>query len=78
MCVKGRLVLLIFVFVLQAEWEKVFSEASLTLVAVRRSFYGSALFLCRLKSQNKQSVHLPVDGTDFLWVEKIKVSFIDL
>lgn len=67
-----------YLFVLQAEWEKVFSEASLTLVAVRRSFYGSALFLCRLKSQRKPSVYLPVDGTDFLWVEKLKVSFVDL
>lgn len=69
-------VLLMFVFVLQAEWEKVFSEASLTLVAVRRSFYGSALFLCRQKPENKQSLYLPVDGTDFMWVEKLKVGFI--
>ncbi|KAM4715440.1 fatty acid synthase isoform 2-T2 [Anableps anableps] len=56
----------------QAEWEIMFSEANLTLVAVRKSFYGSVLFLCRCKSSRKQSVYLPVDSTDFLWVEKLK------
>ncbi|KAM4525063.1 fatty acid synthase isoform 2-T2 [Odontesthes bonariensis] len=57
----------------QAEWEKVFSEASLTLVAVRKSFCGSALFLCRRQSLGKQPVYLPVDNTDCKWVETLKV-----
>lgn len=57
----------------QAEWEKVFSEASLSLVAVRKSFYGSALFLCRCRSPSKQPIFLPVDGTDYKWVETLKV-----
>uniref|UniRef100_A0A3Q1KE57 Fatty acid synthase n=1 Tax=Anabas testudineus TaxID=64144 RepID=A0A3Q1KE57_ANATE len=57
----------------QAEWEKVFTEASLNLVAVRKSFYGSALFLCRCRSPSKQSIFLPVDSTDYKWVEKLKV-----
>ncbi|KAM3592126.1 uncharacterized protein V6R79_013180 [Siganus canaliculatus] len=56
----------------QAEWEKVFSAASLTLVAVRRSFYGSALFLCRLRAPHKQPLVLPVDATDYTWVETLK------
>ncbi|XP_015234782.1 PREDICTED: fatty acid synthase, partial [Cyprinodon variegatus] len=56
----------------QAEWEAVFSEANLTLIALRKSFYGSVLFLCRHKSPSKQCVYLPVDGSDFLWVEKLK------
>lgn len=57
----------------QAEWEKVFSEVSLILVAVRKSFYGSALFLCRCRSVVKQPIFLPVDNTDYNWVETLKV-----
>lgn len=60
----------------QAEWEKVFSEASLNLVAVRKSFYGSALFLCRCPSPSKKPVFLPVESTDYKWVETLKVSSI--
>ncbi|KAL6094787.1 fasn [Pungitius sinensis] len=56
----------------QAEWEKVFSEASLNLVAVRKSFYGSALFLCRCRSLSKRPAFLPVDGSDYQWVETLK------
>ncbi|XP_037610720.1 fatty acid synthase [Sebastes umbrosus] len=61
----------------QAEWEKVFSEASLSLVAVRTSFYGSALFLCRCRSPAKRLVFLPVDSTDYQWVETLKVILAD-
>lgn len=57
----------------QVEWEKVFSEASLSVVAVRKSFYGSALFLCRRRSPSKQPVLLPVDNADYKWVETLKV-----
>lgn len=60
-------------FSIQAEWESVFSEANLALVAVRKSFYGSVIFLCRRKSPSKQAIYLPVDSTGFLWVEKLKV-----
>lgn len=57
----------------QAEWEKVFSEASLNLVAVRKSVYGSALFLCRRRqSLGRQPVFLPVDSKDYTWVETLK------
>ncbi|TNN50607.1 Fatty acid synthase [Liparis tanakae] len=61
----------------QAEWEKVFSEASLSLVAVRKSFYGSALFLCRCRSPSKQPIFLPVDGTDYKWVETLKAEMAE-
>uniref|UniRef100_A0A8C6P2E4 Fatty acid synthase n=1 Tax=Nothobranchius furzeri TaxID=105023 RepID=A0A8C6P2E4_NOTFU len=61
----------------QPEWENVFSEASLMVVAVRKSFYGSVLFLCRSKSQSKQSLYLPVDSGDFMWVEKLKAAMAD-
>uniref|UniRef100_A0A1A8NNF5 Fatty acid synthase n=2 Tax=Nothobranchius TaxID=28779 RepID=A0A1A8NNF5_9TELE len=61
----------------QPEWENVFSEASLMVVAVRKSFYGSVLFLCRSKSQGKQSLYLPVDSSDFMWVEKLKAAMAD-
>ncbi len=60
----------------QAEWEKVFSEASLSLVAVKKSFYGSALFLCRCRSLSKQPIFLPVDSTDYKWVETLKVGSV--
>ncbi|KAF7643429.1 hypothetical protein LDENG_00239720 [Lucifuga dentata] len=61
----------------QSEWEKVFSEASLNLVALRKSFYGSALFLCRRCLPNKQPVFLPVDNADYQWVEKLKVTLAE-
>lgn len=64
-----------FLFSCQAEWETVFLEASLTLVTVKKSFYGSVLFLCRCQSEVKQPIFLPVDGTDYKWVETLKVSF---
>ncbi|XP_006801726.2 fatty acid synthase, partial [Neolamprologus brichardi] len=56
----------------QAEWQEVLSEASLNLVALRKSFYGSALFLCRRQSVSKQPVFLPVDSKDYQWVETLK------
>lgn len=61
----------------QAEWEKVFSEASLNLVAVKKSFYGSALFLCRVGSPGKQPVFLPVESTDYKWVETLKATMAE-
>ncbi|KAG7507376.1 fatty acid synthase [Solea senegalensis] len=57
----------------QAEWEKVFSELSLSLVAVRKSFYGSVLFLCRCQCPGKQPTFLSVDSTDYEWVETLKM-----
>lgn len=65
-------------FYYQAEWEKTFSEASLNLVAVRKSFYGSALFLYRSRPLGKQPVFLPVDSTDYKWVENLKVGLTSL
>lgn len=62
----------------QAEWEKVFSEASLNLVAVRKSFFGSALFLCRSQSPvQTEPVFIHVDGTDYTWVETLKATVSD-
>uniref|UniRef100_A0A674EV27 Fatty acid synthase n=1 Tax=Salmo trutta TaxID=8032 RepID=A0A674EV27_SALTR len=56
----------------KAEWEKAFSDASLKLVAVRKSFYGSALFLCRRRLPSKQPIFLPVDSMDYQWVDTLK------
>ncbi|XP_034083372.1 fatty acid synthase [Gymnodraco acuticeps] len=61
----------------QAEWQKVFSEASLSLVTVRKSFYGSALFLCRCQTSVKQPLFLPVDSTDYKWVETLKAKLAE-
>lgn len=51
----------------------VFSEASLTLVAVRKSFYGSALFLCRSQSSVSRPIFLSVDDAHYKWVETLQV-----
>ncbi|XP_077406429.1 fatty acid synthase-like [Vanacampus margaritifer] len=58
----------------QDEWERVFSEASLNLVAIRKSFYGSVLFLCRSRTPAKQPVVLVVDSADYKWVETLKAT----
>nr|AKG51661.1 fatty acid synthase [Oryzias sinensis] len=56
----------------QAEWQDVLQEASLVVVAVQRSFYGSALFLCRRGTPSLQPVLVPVDSADCQWVETLK------
>ncbi|XP_068199679.1 fatty acid synthase [Antennarius striatus] len=56
----------------QVEWEQVFSQAGLSLVVTRKSFYGSALFLCRRRSGLRQPIFLNVDSTDYKWVETLK------
>ncbi|XP_077358210.1 fatty acid synthase isoform X2 [Festucalex cinctus] len=58
----------------QDEWERVFSETSLNLVAVRKSFYGSVLFLCRSRTPAKQPVVLAVESADYKWVETLKAT----
>lgn len=65
---------LVYVCVLQAEWEQAFGEVSLRVVAMRKSFYGSALFLCRRQAPIKQPIFLSVDAMDYQWVETLKVS----
>uniref|UniRef100_A0A674MU67 Fatty acid synthase n=1 Tax=Takifugu rubripes TaxID=31033 RepID=A0A674MU67_TAKRU len=60
----------------QAEWETVFSEVSLHVVSVKKSFYGSALFLCRCHSVAKQPLFLSVDSSDYKWVETLKVGMM--
>lgn len=53
-----------------------FSEISLHVVSVKKSFYGSALFLCRCHSVAKQPLFLSVDSSDYKWVETLKVGVI--
>lgn len=54
----------------------VFSEVSLHVVSVKKSFYGSALFLCRCHSVAKEPLFLSVDSSDYKWVETLKVGVI--
>ncbi|KAK6328250.1 hypothetical protein J4Q44_G00002280 [Coregonus suidteri] len=61
----------------QAEWETAFSDTSLNLVAVRKSFYGSALFLCRRRLPSKQPIFLPVDSMDYQWVDTLKATLAE-
>ncbi|XP_053145655.1 fatty acid synthase [Hemicordylus capensis] len=56
----------------QVEWEDVFSKASLDLVAVKRSSFGAAIFLCRRPAPAKKVIFLPVDETHYKWVETLK------
>ncbi|KAM6473364.1 fatty acid synthase isoform 2-T2 [Liasis olivaceus] len=56
----------------QVEWEDLFKKASLNLVAVKRSCFGAAIFLCRRPLPTKKPIFLPVDETDYKWVEPLK------
>ncbi|NXH15465.1 FAS synthase, partial [Bucco capensis] len=59
-------------FLSEAQWQGLFSKASLNLVAMKKSFFGSALFLCRRQAPAKGPVFLPVDETSFKWVDSLK------
>uniref|UniRef100_A0A673MK06 Fatty acid synthase n=1 Tax=Sinocyclocheilus rhinocerous TaxID=307959 RepID=A0A673MK06_9TELE len=58
----------------QTEWEELFQKASLNVVMLRKSFYGSALFLCHQRQQSPQDqpILIFVDPTDYKWVETLK------
>ncbi|NXR31789.1 FAS synthase, partial [Zosterops hypoxanthus] len=64
-------------FLSQAEWEDLFSKASLNLVAMKKSFFGSVIFLCRRQAPTKTPVFLPVDETNYKWVESLKEILAD-
>ncbi|NXY35555.1 FAS synthase, partial [Pomatorhinus ruficollis] len=64
-------------FLSEAEWEDLFSKASLNLVAVKKSFFGSVIFLCRRQAPIKTPVFLPVDETNYKWVESLKEVLAD-
>uniref|UniRef100_A0A3B4B6A9 Fatty acid synthase n=1 Tax=Periophthalmus magnuspinnatus TaxID=409849 RepID=A0A3B4B6A9_9GOBI len=55
-----------------AEWERCILEASLDLVSVWTSCYGSALFLCRHRIPTLEPVLLSVDDLSYNWVESLK------
>uniref|UniRef100_A0A673VNW4 Fatty acid synthase n=1 Tax=Suricata suricatta TaxID=37032 RepID=A0A673VNW4_SURSU len=56
----------------QDEWERLLAGASLHLVALKRSFYGSVLFLCRRPLPQHTPIFLPVEDTSFQWVDSLK------
>ncbi|XP_047400181.1 fatty acid synthase isoform X1 [Sciurus carolinensis] len=56
----------------QEEWESLFSKTALHLVGLRKSFYGSVLFLCRRPSTQDSPLFLPVEDTSFQWVDSLK------
>uniref|UniRef100_A0A8D1BP89 Fatty acid synthase n=1 Tax=Sus scrofa TaxID=9823 RepID=A0A8D1BP89_PIG len=56
----------------QDQWESLFAGASLHLVALKRSFYGSVLFLCRQQTPQDSPVFLSVEDTSFRWVDSLK------
>ncbi|NXG73396.1 FAS synthase, partial [Baryphthengus martii] len=64
-------------FLSEAQWEDLFSKASLNLIAMKKSFFGSVIFLCRRQAPAKTPVFLPVDETHFKWVESVKEVLAD-
>lgn len=62
-------------FCFQTEWEALFQKASLNVVMLKKSYYGSALFLCHRHRQSPQDqpILVFVDPTDYKWVETLKV-----
>ncbi|NXI15750.1 FAS synthase, partial [Irena cyanogastra] len=64
-------------FLSEAQWEDLFSKASLNLVAMKKSFFGSVIFLCRRQAHVKTPVFLPVDETNYKWVESLKEILAD-
>ncbi|XP_030143528.4 fatty acid synthase [Taeniopygia guttata] len=64
-------------FLSEAQWENLFSKASLNLVAMKKSFFGSVIFLCRRQVPVKTPIFLPVDETNYKWVESLKEILAD-
>ncbi|NXD41691.1 FAS synthase, partial [Copsychus sechellarum] len=64
-------------FLSEAQWEDFFSKASLNLVAMKKSFFGSVIFLCRRQAPVKTPIFLPVDETNYKWVESLKEVLAD-
>ncbi|NWW67096.1 FAS synthase, partial [Ifrita kowaldi] len=64
-------------FLNQAQWEDLFSKASLNLVAMKKSFFGSVIFLCRRQAPVKTPIFLPVDEMNYKWVESLKEVLAD-
>ncbi|XP_023507490.1 fatty acid synthase isoform X2 [Equus przewalskii] len=62
----------------QDEWESLFAGASLRLVALKKSFYGSVLFLCRRPAPQDSPIFLPVEDMSFRWVDSLKNILADL
>ncbi|XP_043860025.1 LOW QUALITY PROTEIN: fatty acid synthase [Dromiciops gliroides] len=56
----------------QAEWESAFQKASLHLVGLKKSFYGSAIFLCRRQAPTQSPIFLQVEDTTYKWVDSLK------
>uniref|UniRef100_A0A8V5HEL3 Fatty acid synthase n=1 Tax=Melopsittacus undulatus TaxID=13146 RepID=A0A8V5HEL3_MELUD len=61
----------------EAQWEGLFSKASLNVVAMKKSFFGSVIFLCRRQAPARTPIFLPVDETHFTWVESLKEVLAD-
>ncbi|KAL1765601.1 fatty acid synthase [Sigmodon hispidus] len=56
----------------QEEWESLFSKKGLKLVDVKKSFYGTVLFLCRRATPQDNPVFLLVEDASFQWVDSLK------
>ncbi|XP_051888628.1 fatty acid synthase [Pristis pectinata] len=58
----------------QSEWEEVFNQASLDIISMKKSFYGSVMFLGRKKTEPKNPIFISAHSTDFSWIEPLKTT----
>ncbi|XP_067914268.1 fatty acid synthase [Heterodontus francisci] len=61
----------------QSEWTEVFSQASLDLISLKKSFYGSVMLLGRKKAEPKNPIFLSAHPADFSWIEPLKTILED-
>ncbi|CAJ0958991.1 unnamed protein product [Ranitomeya imitator] len=56
----------------QAEWEKLIDSAHMDVVAMKKSFYNSVIFLCHRRTPERKAALLSVEDMDCPWVESLK------
>ncbi|XP_069807612.1 fatty acid synthase isoform X2 [Dendropsophus ebraccatus] len=61
----------------QAEWEELFDSAGMNVIAMKKSFYNSVIFLCRRRTPERIHVQLSVEDMDCTWVESLKEAMAD-
>ncbi|OCT62677.1 fatty acid synthase [Xenopus laevis] len=61
----------------QTEWKEVFDSASLNLVAMKKSFYNSIIFLCRRQVPEQTPLFLSVEDMTCPWVKSVQEAMAD-
>eukprot|EP00079_Xenopus_tropicalis_P028199 XP_012822994.1 PREDICTED: fatty acid synthase [Xenopus tropicalis] len=61
----------------QTEWKEVFDGASLNLIAMKKSFYNSVIFLCRRQVPEQTPLFLSVEDMACTWVKSVQEAMAD-